>query len=39
VSCSHGDFTRRLGRVLRPKEASGRAILYEVVTEETAASG
>ncbi len=39
-SGSEREFTQRLGRVLRPKEdessAVGRAILYEVVTAETA---
>ena len=31
-----GSFTQRLGRILRPKENGGRAILYELVSEETA---
>ena len=35
-SGSEREFTQRLGRVLRPKADGGRAILYEVVTEETA---
>ncbi|MEF8842509.1 MAG: DEAD/DEAH box helicase family protein [Haloarculaceae archaeon] len=35
-SGSEREFTQRLGRVLRPKDDGGRAILYEVVTEETA---
>jgi superfamily II DNA or RNA helicase len=35
-SGSEREFTQRLGRVLRPKRDGGRALLYEVVTEETA---
>jgi superfamily II DNA or RNA helicase len=35
-SGSEREFTQRLGRVLRPKKGGGRAILYELVTEETA---
>jgi superfamily II DNA or RNA helicase len=35
-SGSEREFTQRLGRVLRPKADGGRAIMYEVVTEETA---
>ena len=35
-SGSGREFTQRLGRVLRPKDDGGRAILYEVVTTETA---
>jgi superfamily II DNA or RNA helicase len=35
-SGSEREFTQRLGRILRAKEDGGRAILYEVVTEETA---
>jgi len=35
-SGSEREFTQRLGRVLRPKEDGGRAILYEVVSAETA---
>ncbi|WP_266077232.1 DEAD/DEAH box helicase [Haladaptatus caseinilyticus] len=35
-SGSEREFTQRLGRILRSKEDGGRAILYEVVTEETA---
>ncbi|WP_227376567.1 DEAD/DEAH box helicase family protein [Haladaptatus halobius] len=35
-SGSEREFTQRLGRILRAKEGGGRAILYEVVTEETA---
>jgi len=35
-SGSEREFTQRLGRVLRPKGDGGRAILYEVVTTETA---
>ncbi len=35
-SGSEREFTQRLGRVLRPKTDGGRALLYEVVTEETA---
>jgi superfamily II DNA or RNA helicase len=34
-SGSEREFTQRLGRVLRPKRDGGRALLYEVVTEET----
>ena len=34
-SGSQREFTQRLGRVLRPKEDGGRALLYEVVSEET----
>ena len=37
-SGSEREFTQRLGRILRPKEGSGagRALLYELVTEDTA---
>jgi superfamily II DNA or RNA helicase len=35
-SGSEREFTQRLGRVLRPKDDGGRALLYEVVTSETA---
>jgi superfamily II DNA or RNA helicase len=35
-SGSEREFTQRLGRVLRPKADDGRALLYEVVTAETA---
>jgi superfamily II DNA or RNA helicase len=38
-SGSEREFTQRLGRVLRPKadsQGAGRALLYEVVTAETA---
>jgi superfamily II DNA or RNA helicase len=35
-SGSEREFTQRLGRILRPKQDAGRALLYEVVTEETA---
>jgi superfamily II DNA or RNA helicase len=35
-SGSEREFTQRLGRILRPKGDGGRALLYEVVTEETA---
>ena len=35
-SGSEREFTQRLGRVLRPKSDGGRALLYEVVTAETA---
>jgi len=35
-SGSEREFTQRLGRVLRPKEDGGRAVLYEVVSAETA---
>ena len=35
-SGSEREFTQRLGRVLRPKDDDGRAILYELVSAETA---
>jgi len=35
-SGSEREFTQRLGRVLRPKDDGGRALLYEVVSAETA---
>ena len=37
-SGSEREFTQRLGRILRPKdgEGAGRALLYELVTEDTA---
>ncbi len=35
-SGSEREFTQRLGRILRPKADGGRAVLYELVTEETA---
>jgi superfamily II DNA or RNA helicase len=35
-SGSEREFTQRLGRILRPKADGGRAILYEVISEETA---
>ena len=35
-SGSEREFTQRLGRILRPKDDGGRALLYELVTEETA---
>ena len=35
-SGSEREFTQRLGRILRPKADGGRAILYEVVSSETA---
>jgi superfamily II DNA or RNA helicase len=35
-SGSEREFTQRLGRVLRPKDDGGRALLYELVTAETA---
>ena len=33
-----GEFTQRLGRILRPTAGAGagRALLYELVTEDTA---
>ncbi|AUV81896.1 DNA repair helicase [Salinigranum rubrum] len=34
-SGSEREFTQRLGRILRPKSDGRRALLYEVVTEET----
>lgn len=34
-SGSQREFTQRLGRILRPNEDGGRALLYEIVTEET----
>jgi superfamily II DNA or RNA helicase len=35
-SGSQREFTQRLGRILRPKDDGSRALLYELVTEETA---
>ncbi len=35
-SGSEREFTQRLGRVLRPKDDGGRALLYELVASETA---
>ena len=35
-SGSEREFTQRLGRILRPKDNGGRALLYEIVSEETA---
>jgi len=35
-SGSEREFTQRLGRILRPKSDGGRALLYELVSEETA---
>lgn len=35
-SGSQREFTQRLGRILRPNTDGGRALLYEIVTEETA---
>ena len=35
-SGSQREFTQRLGRILRPNADGGRAILYELVSEETA---
>jgi superfamily II DNA or RNA helicase len=35
-SGSEREFTQRLGRILRPKADGERALLYEVVSEETA---
>ncbi|MFC7132078.1 MULTISPECIES: DEAD/DEAH box helicase family protein [Salinibaculum] len=35
-SGSKREFTQRLGRLLRPTDDGGRAILYELVAEETA---
>ncbi|MFB6189222.1 MAG: DEAD/DEAH box helicase [Halapricum sp.] len=35
-SGSEREFTQRLGRILRPSDDGSRALLYEVVTEETA---
>ncbi|WP_049987441.1 DEAD/DEAH box helicase [Halobellus rufus] len=35
-SGSEREFTQRLGRVLRPKADGGNALLYEVISEETA---
>ncbi len=35
-SGSEREFTQRLGRILRPKADGGRALLYEVISEETA---
>ena len=38
-SGSEREFTQRLGRILRPKEDGGRAVLYEIVSEDTAEEG
>jgi superfamily II DNA or RNA helicase len=35
-SGSEREFTQRLGRILRPKSDGGRAILYELVSDDTA---
>ena len=35
-SASEREFTQRLGRILRPKADGGRALLYEIVSTETA---
>ena len=35
-SGSEREFTQRLGRILRPKNDGGRAVLYELVSAETA---
>ncbi|XVH31472.1 DEAD/DEAH box helicase family protein [Haloferacaceae archaeon DSL9] len=35
-SGSEREFTQRLGRILRPKADGGRALLYELVSSETA---
>jgi len=35
-SGSEREFTQRLGRILRPKRDGDRAILYELISEETA---
>jgi superfamily II DNA or RNA helicase len=35
-SGSEREFTQRLGRILRPKSDGSRALLYELVSEETA---
>ena len=35
-SGSRREFTQRLGRLLRPKRDGGRALLYELVADETA---
>ena len=35
-SGSEREFTQRLGRILRPNADGSRALLYEVVSEETA---
>jgi len=35
-SGSEREFTQRLGRILRPNDDGGRALLYEVVSEATA---
>ena len=35
-SGSEREFVQRLGRVLRPKEDGGRALMYEVVSRDTA---
>ncbi|MCT9096013.1 DEAD/DEAH box helicase family protein [Haloarchaeobius sp. HME9146] len=33
---SEREFTQRLGRILRPKADGGRALLYEIISKETA---
>jgi superfamily II DNA or RNA helicase len=38
-SGSEREFTQRLGRILRPSETSDRALLYEVVADDTAEEG
>ncbi|WEL17414.1 ssDNA-dependent ATPase, helicase superfamily II [Halorhabdus sp. SVX81] len=38
-SGSQREFTQRLGRILRPNEDGGRALLYEVVCADTAEEG
>jgi superfamily II DNA or RNA helicase len=38
-SGSEREFTQRLGRILRPTDEGDRAILYEVVTADTAEEG
>jgi superfamily II DNA or RNA helicase len=35
-SGSEREFTQRLGRILRPTDDGGRAVLYELVSAETA---
>ncbi|SNZ12830.1 DNA repair helicase RAD25 [Natronoarchaeum philippinense] len=38
-SGSEREFTQRLGRILRPSEETERALLYEVVADDTAEEG
>ncbi|WP_256392619.1 DEAD/DEAH box helicase family protein [Natronoarchaeum rubrum] len=38
-SGSEREFTQRLGRILRPSEETDRALLYEVIADDTAEEG